>query len=106
MPQVSPEVKGLMAAVGNFFNLGNLCWVLLAIIIILLILYLLSIAKMSGEKKNKWFLPLIIAVLIVLYCVLCCESCGSIFCCKTCWILIIIDVILFLISLFIGKKEN
>jgi hypothetical protein len=106
IPQISPEVKGLMAAVGDLFKLGNFCWLLLVIIIILLILYLLSIAKMSGEKKKKWLLPLIIAVLIVLYCIFCCESCGSIFCCKTCWILIIIDIILYLISLFIGGKKE
>jgi len=111
IPQTSPEVKGIMAALGDVFNISktNICWLVLAAIILLLILYLLSILKIIEEKQGnkKWILPLVTLLLIILYCLFCpCSSCSGAFCCKTCWILIIIAILLYLLSLFIGRKRK
>jgi hypothetical protein len=100
------EVKGLMTNIEDIFSSGKLCLILLIVIILLLALYLLSIIRKGEEKKKKWILPLVIAILIVIYCIFCCSSCGGLFCCKICWILAIIDIVLFLISLFIGKRKE
>jgi hypothetical protein len=108
-PTISPEVAGA-AAVGAF-GWGNLCWFLLALLIILLILYLLSALDRrkseTGEKKRWWILPLVTLILIIIYCIFCpCSNCNGIFCCKICWILIAVWVIITLIPLLFRKKQQ
>ena len=103
---IPTEVKGLMTSVEDIFKLENLCLALLIVIILLLALYLLSIIRKDEKKKIKWIPPLIIAILIAIYCIFCCSDCGGLFCCKTCWILIIADIVLLLVSLFIGRIKG
>jgi hypothetical protein len=85
----------LLAAIGNFFNLENPCWIFFLGIVILIILFLLSEKKREG--KRKWILPLLILIAIILYCV---------FCRPTCWILIITAVILLILSLIFKSKKK
>jgi len=102
------DLGKFLAAIGNFLNAENLCWILLIAIAILMILFVLSfLPKKMGEEKRKnwWILPLSIAILIILHCIFCCsKSCSGIFCCWSCWILIIIAAFIFILSLLIKKR--
>lgn len=96
------EVKGLnkfLAAVGSFFNLENLCWILFFFIVILIISFLLLKEKKEETEEGKkkwWILPLVIVLLIILYCLFC----------PKCWILILIALILFILFLLLRMRKK
>lgn len=109
----TPEVTGeeetitpeeAVAAVGLFAG-KNLCLILFIILILLTIWYLvLTIIRKKAGKKVGWTLPVIILLLIIFYYFRCCPACG-LFCCYKLLILLIIDAILFIVSLFTKEKE-
>jgi len=99
------DLGKFLAAIGNFLSTGNLCWLFFFSIIVLNILYLLSRMKKGERDKRGWILPLAAAILIILHCIFCCsKSCSGIFCCWSCWILIIIAAFIFILSLLIKKR--
>jgi len=88
-------LEKFLAAVSNFFTSEKLCWLLFAVIIILILIYFLF--KEIRKGKRKWILPLIILLAIILYCI---------FCHSGCWILILLAILFFLISLLLRRKEK
>jgi len=96
------DLEKFLAAIGSFFNLGNLCWLSLFILIILIILFLLSLFRKQKrnewkKEKKQWILPLFIFILIILYCF---------FCCSNCWILLLITAILIILFLLLEEKKQ
>lgn len=88
--EIMPE-EGIIAA--EEILLEDHCWIFFFGIIILIILYLLFEKKREGKKK--WIFPFIILLAIILYCV---------FCRATCWILIIVAIVLFILSVIYKYK--
>ncbi|MFH1036502.1 MAG: fibronectin type III domain-containing protein, partial [Patescibacteria group bacterium] len=100
------ELETSLASVGIFLNQKYLYWIFFIFIILLTLLHLfLKMKDIAQENDKKLILPAIIIALIIIYCRVCCLGCGF-FCCPTCWILLIVNIILFAISFFIKKKQN
>ena len=98
-PIVAAEEKefNLLAAIGDIFNSGNLCWLFFLLVLILLVLAFLSLlSKKRKERKNRWIMPLITVVLVILYCI---------FCGFWRWLLIILSAGMLGLSL-LPKKKN
>jgi hypothetical protein len=110
-PSVQPEVAGeetivpeeAAAAVGGFAAGTALCWILFIITIILNLWHLWLRRKGVENKNRRWVLPLFIVVLLILYYFICCAGCVT--CCLKFWVLMVINTILFVLSLFIKKKQ-
>jgi len=85
-------LTNLLAAIGTFFGSANFCWLFFLLIVILTIIFLLGAIRKKAVRKNQWILPLIILILIILYCI---------FCCGSCWVLILtISALIILCYLF------
>ena len=94
--------EGAEAAVGGFVAGTTLCWILF-IVTILLSLWSLRLKRKGVENKNKRLILFVVVVLLILYYFICCVGCTT--CCLKFWVLVVINAILFVISLFVKKKS-
>jgi len=89
------DLGKFLAAVGNFFNLENLCWLLILALAVSIALFYLTKKGIKKEDENIWWILILVVVISIIVALSM----------KYCWILLI-PIILIIVLLILDRIKE